>query len=164
MKHPLARVFAGYVVAAVLATLATWARYIGVDPQDVMNSSGMWAFGDLLAWGGVFTLAGALPTWWLLGWLRTQGARWDAPALVVLVLSLTAPLAVLFRYTPLSRFHDFEILAVLFQLAAPAFAIAIGIAWLNAPTPRSRACLLWAGLMQLACAVSFPIQLLLYRR
>lgn len=164
MKHPLVRVLAGYAVAAVLATLATWARYLFADPQDVNASSGMWAFGDLLAWGGVFTLAGALPTWWLLGWCRAQGARWDTPALLVLLLSLSAPLAIAFRYTPLRRFHDFEILAVLFQLAAPAFALAIGIAWLNAPTARSRTWLLWAGLMQLACAVSFPLQLALTRR
>jgi hypothetical protein len=55
-------VTAGYVGAFVLASLATALHIAATDNAQASAASGMYAFGDLLLFVGVFAVVALLPT------------------------------------------------------------------------------------------------------
>jgi hypothetical protein len=52
----------GYVGAFVVASLATVARIAATDSAQASAASGMYAFGDLMLFVGVFAVVALLPT------------------------------------------------------------------------------------------------------
>lgn len=55
-------VIAGYVAAFVIAAVAVKIHIATTDPVQASAASGMYAFGDLLLFAGVFGVLALLPT------------------------------------------------------------------------------------------------------
>lgn len=94
-------VAASYAMVVSISALLVYKRYLQYvgNPQDVAASSGMYAAGDLLLEifiGFLFLV----PTAALVFVIRKSESYYTAYAKVLLGLSLTAPLAVVFLFVP----------------------------------------------------------------
>ncbi len=139
---------AGYAVALVAAVLAVRLRDLGVDPQAVDASSGMWAFVDVVLFCTVAGILSIPPTWLLLRILRPFRG-WESGSWVLFLWSLTTPLRILTLVLMGGRGPaTANVPLVMRNTVAPAF---LGLALLgrvNAPTPGSKRRLGWAALCE----------------
>ncbi len=55
-------VLCGYVAAFVIASAAVALRIAATNPADASGARGMYAFGDLILFAGVFGIVALLPT------------------------------------------------------------------------------------------------------
>ena len=92
---------ASYAVVIVVSALLIFERYLTYvrNPQDVAASSGMYAGGDLLLEVIIFFLF-LVPTVALMFVIRKSESAYTAYAKVLLGLSVTAPLSLVFLVIP----------------------------------------------------------------
>jgi hypothetical protein len=151
----------GYVLAALIGAVAVRMRHLGVDPRDVVASSGMWAFGDsmtsLIFGGG----AALVPTFFLFRELRDRPGLWTAPSLVLLLWAVVGVIAAAIRFVPKTRggtLAMLDMVAVLRFLVAPLFAGLDAAGWLALPETRAKQRLgPAAALEMLACTPWLPL-------
>ncbi|MCM8595958.1 hypothetical protein [Accumulibacter sp.] len=150
---PLAKVavtVAGYALALLVASAVVAVYVLWTSGPDRDASGGMHAFGDGLLFLAVFSIASIPPTAAALFFLRTYRVFWIALLLAAsaVVASGLAALAVYLgarAADPGSILHQWDALAVLRILVAPAFALAFLVAGVLAPARASRVGLLVAA-------------------
>lgn len=150
-------VMIGYVIAFVLACLATGVYAVLFDSPAQQASSGMAAFGDALLFLGVFVLATLPATGLALFFLRAYPAFWyvlSSGSLVVASTSVAAlaTYVVPVRLTGNDWLANWQIFSPLRLLLAPLLALAFFVAMLFAPTRWPRSGLFCASAME---AVAF---------
>ena len=136
---PLAKVgwvFAGYVLAVVVAASAVACEIAACYALGDRDDSGMKAFGDCLLFLGVFAIASVPPTMLALRSLAPYTAFWRATSAAALVLALTA-LAASFEVIAGSPSMVVDV-AFLLVLAAPLCAVAFGLSGIFAPIRTTR--------------------------
>jgi len=121
-------VVGGYIAALLLAAVTVAIHGAVTSGPDAQASSGMYAFGDLLLFLGVFGVAGLVPTGAALFFLRPYRAFWSVTSGLGMVIALTGiGAAVLYafgRQAPApSPLASWVALAVLRLLAAPILAL-----------------------------------------
>jgi hypothetical protein len=134
----LGTVALGYVVAFAVASIAVAVRVANTSGPEAQASSGMYAFGDLVVFCGVFGVVALIPTALALYWLRTHRPFWlGLSALGVVIAATGVAAAVLFALgrqavepSPLAIWAAFSVLRI---LAAPGFAVAFLLAAVLAP-------------------------------
>jgi hypothetical protein len=148
-------VVAGYV-AAVLIALLVVRIYIGLTSGPSRDaSSGMFAFGDMIAFLATFGLAAVLPTGAALYFLRSRPGFWvplGVIALIVAATSLGALVIQLASTAPGPGLPEpaLPALAMLRILLAPLCALAFFLAGILAPVRRARLALLIAAAIEVA--------------
>ena len=148
-------VLAGYAAAVLIALLAV-RLYIGVTSGPGRDaSSGMFAFGDMLAFLATFAVAAVPATGAAFYFLRSHPGFWPPLAIIALLFAITSLIAIVVHFSsslpsPGSPAPGWSALATLRVLLAPLFAIAFFIAGLFAPVRRARLALLTATVMEFA--------------
>jgi hypothetical protein len=84
-------VVCGYVAAFTIASLIVYLRQLVTPAAALAGSPGMYAFGDLMLFAGVFTLISLIPTGMTLYFLRPFEKIWVALSVFVLAIAVTAP-------------------------------------------------------------------------
>lgn len=136
---PLAKlgwVFAGYVLAVIIAAAAVACEVAAYYALGVHDDSGMKAFGDSLLFLAVFAVASVPPTILALRSLAPYTAFWRASSAAALVLALAA-LVASFEVIAGAR-SLVDGVAFLLVLAAPLCALAFGLSGFFAPIRTSR--------------------------
>src|SRR5262245_36853269 len=147
----------GYVVAFAVASIAVAVHVAGTSGPEAQAASGMYAFGDLVLFCGVFAVVALIPTALALYWLRTHRPFWLGLAALGLTIAATGvAAAVLFAVgrqavepSPLALWAAFSVLRI---LAAPAFAMGFLLAAVLAPYRQPR--IAFAGAAAAEAAVS----------
>ncbi len=140
MRRPLG-IALGYLLAIAIGIAGAAVRYIGVDPRVVDASSGMYAFGDLLAFGFWGGLAGLVPTWFLLRELRGATGMWATLSWLALGWGVIGVAAAVVRFLPkpsAGPLTDLDGIAVLRFLPAPLGVALDALGALAAPHPAPR--------------------------
>ena len=82
-------VLAGYIIAWVAASTAVAIRVADTQGPDAQASAGMYAFGDLILFLGVFGILELFPTGLALYFLRRFERFWTVFSAAVLAFSVT---------------------------------------------------------------------------
>jgi hypothetical protein len=138
-------VVGGYIAALLLAAVAVALRVAVTSGPNAQASGGMYAFGDLLLFLGVFGVAGLVPTGAALYFLRPCRPFWDVVSGLGMVVALTGVgAAVIYAFgrpaAAPSPLAPWAALAVLRLLAAPILALVflVGAALSAFRVPRRR--------------------------
>ena len=148
-------VLGGYAAAVLLALLVV-RIYIGVTSGPSRDaSSGMFAFGDTLAFLATFALAAVLPTSAALYFLRSRPGFWMPVAVIALFVAASSPIALFIHVgaTPPGLGMPepgWTTLATLRILMGPLCALGFFLAAVFAPVRRARLALLTAAAVELA--------------
>ena len=125
-SHPLTRVglcIIGYVAAFFFGVAAVWLKNLGVSPQEMLASSGMFAFGDAITFLPVFAVAAVPPSIGLLRLIDFTPRVWRFYATGSLLIASTGLLAALLLFiragTGPSLLGTVQMFAVLRVLVAP---------------------------------------------
>lgn len=132
----------GYLLAAILATAGVWLYHslATLDPAEA--SGGMAAFGDLVLFMALFSLAALLPTAKILRLLRGSQAFWTGwSSLSLLVTATGVFMSALILAPGLVRagaFPTLDMLAPLRVLIAAPLAMIFALSALVAPGVRAK--------------------------
>lgn len=141
-------VAAGYAAALVAGGLAMWAYDASIPAAIRDASSGMYAFGSLLAGAATFGFLALVPTVMLLILLRPYTSFWNALSVTAIVgaaAGLLASLNLLFGSYPNTTLGNLGSLFALFHmLGVPLWALTIAILVFIAPGRDARLRLLVA--------------------
>ena len=146
-----------YLAAFLLASAAVAVRIAATSGPDAQASSGMYAFGDLLVFVGVFGFAALVPTAAGLYFLRSHRRVWtivSGRALAVAVTGVAAVgIYVVGRTAVDSLLATWAMATPLRLLLAPVLAPAFLVCTALAPDRRSRlSCLAAAAMEAAVCA------------
>lgn len=156
--RPLVKVgliFAGYVVAVMVASAVVAIHVAATSGPDRQGASGMYGFGDDILFLAVFGIAAVPPTGAGLFFLRPYRSFWLVLSIVALGIATTG-LAALIEYVeprtaePRSILHAWSALSPLRILVAPLFALNFFLSGLFAPNRSSRIALLVATVIEAA--------------
>ena len=148
-------VLGGYVVAVLIALLVV-RIYIGVTSGPSRDaSSGMFAFGDMLAFLATFGVAAVLPTGAALYFLRSRSGFWTPLAVAAALIAATSAAALVVHLgTPAPGpglpATAWSAAATLRILLAPLCGLAFFLAGLFAPARGARRALLVAAAVEVA--------------
>ena len=146
-------VLGGYASALLIALLVV-RIYIGATSGPARDaSSGMFAFGDMLAFLAAFGLAAVPPTCAAFYFLRSHPGFWRPFSAFALVLAATVLIALVIhlgsmRSDPGSPQPAWSAYATLRILAAPLCSLAFLLAGLCAPNRPARLALLGAAFVE----------------
>jgi hypothetical protein len=151
-------VLASYVVAFVIAFALAWLRKRSLQAVDpVQFYGGMYGFGDLLFFCGLFGALTLIPTAMALYFLRPFPKFWNFISIAALILASTAPIAVILFFL----FHGsnapgwentISFVAVVKVMATPFFAFGFLItACISPPQPRRWALFTAAAIEAAVC-------------
>jgi hypothetical protein len=136
----------GFMVAFFVATGIVWLHHLVFPLPPEEASGGMAAFGDLVLFAGVFTLAAIIPTIGLLRLLNGVRAFWSVWTIVAVLLVLTGIVSGFMYVLPsLTGAHHFPViysLAPLRILSAAPLAIGFALSGALAPPGTNRKVLL----------------------
>ncbi len=157
-RSKLLLVLGGYVLALVSAAAVVHAWQLRTSGPDAQAMSGMYAFGDLLWFVGVFCAVGSVPTALALYFLRPFPVFWRALATVSGIVAATSLMAAatyaMGRSAEYARYvGEWPSFAVLRLLAAPIFGGAFVLGGLFAPSRGPRLALLAAGTVESGVAL-----------
>lgn len=158
LRAKLLLVGSGYAVALVTATAVVHAWQLRTSGPDAQAMAGMYAFGDLLLFLGVFSAVGSVPTALALWFLRPFDVFWRALSTLSLAIAATCLVAAatyaMGRSPEYARYvGDWPGFAVLRLLVAPLFGGAFVLGGLLAPSRRPRLALLAAGALESAVSL-----------
>ena len=150
-------VIAGYIAALLIASAAVTLRIATTSEPAAQASSGMYAFGDLCLFVGLFGFFSLPPTGAALFFLRPYHRFWKAIAVLGVAAGLTAVIgAILFllgRHVAFSPLASLAAMSVFRIFIAPLFALAFLICAIFAPLRSVRFAFLAALAMEVfACA------------
>lgn len=166
----LVLIAAGYAGALIAAFAAVHVRQILTQGPEAQASSGMYAFGDVLLFIGVFAGLSMGPTAAALYFLRPFGKFWTAASITALVLSGSSWVMVIMNALnciPLinkSLRTPFEVLGLMSVGASPFPAAAFFICALPAPERLNQRLLLTAAGIEAALAAYVFVKFVLSRR
>ena len=148
-RAQLRLVAAGYAVVVAISALLVFQRYLAYvhNAQDAAAAGGMWAGGDLLLEILIFILL-LVPTAALVFVIRKSESAYTVYAKVLLGLSLTAPMSLVFLVIPvLNQWYWGD--AIIFRLFAIPLVLFVLIAsrWLARFT-RARQLISYALLIE----------------
>jgi hypothetical protein len=120
-------VIGGYIAAILLAAVIVAIHMAFMSGPDAQAASGMYAFGDMLLFLGVFGIAALVPTGIALFFLRPYRAFWSILSGLGIIIALTSIVAaVLYEFSrhravpsPLDSWVAFSMLGI---LVAPLLA------------------------------------------
>ena len=146
-------VLAGYMIAVIAASAAVAVRVANTQGLDAQASAGMYAFGDLILFLGVFGILALFPTGLALYFLRRFERFWtvfSAAALAFSVTGLCAALVIAIASTQPSRSAWGVLAAIGFwrMLIAPLLALAFVLSTFIASIRCARLTLLGATLIE----------------
>ena len=150
----IALVIGGYIFAFIVA-FAFVSIYVAVTSgPDRQGSDGMYAFGDLLLFLGVFVLAAVPATVAALLFLRPYRSFWRVASILALGIAVTGIAALIGYLLPGSTNTNsflgaWSSLSPLRILLAPLCAIAFLLCGLLAPAPSHRVALLGATVIEM---------------
>ena len=136
-------VFGGYAVAWFVASSAVYVRLLQTQDAQAQASAGMYAFGDLILFVGVFAILALFPTGLALYFLRPFGKFWTVLTTLSLAWAVTgigAAFMIAFASTqpPQSLWRAAASFGVVRMLLAPPIGTALALATFIAPTQRLR--------------------------
>jgi len=146
---------AGYVAAFLVASAALAIRLAQTSGPDAQASSGMYAFGDMFLFLGVFGVIALVPTGAALFFLRSRRILWIVLSVVALAVALTG-VAAMTLYV-VGRTADTRTalgvwagLSPLRILAAPFFTLGFFMSGVISPHRFPRMALLLAAFFEAA--------------
>jgi hypothetical protein len=164
-------VIGGYVVAFVIAFALAWLRQLTMQEVDpVQFAGGMYGFGDLLFFLGLFGALSFIPTAMALFFLRPFPKFWTFLSIAALIVAATAPLAVILFFL----FHGpnapgwadlISFVSVVKIMATPFFAIVFLVTAIISPPQPLRWALVAAAAIEAAvcaCALTYLATVVYY--
>jgi hypothetical protein len=154
METPVSRmqlrlVVASYVAVAAISALMVFARYLLYvrNPQDVAAAGGMYAGGDL-ALEVIICLLFLLPTAALVVVIRKSESAYTTYAKVLLGLTVTAPLSLIFLATPVLNQWYWGGLCIFRLFAIPIVVFVLIFSWWLTRFARARRLISYALLIE----------------
>ena len=133
----------GYAAAWFVASAAVYLRQLHTQDAQAQASAGMYAFGDLILFVGVFAVLALFPTGLALYFLRPFGKFWTTLSTAALAWAVTGlgaafMIALASTQPPQSLWRTVASFGIVRMLVAPPLATTLALATLVAPTRRLR--------------------------
>ena len=141
-------VLAGYAAAVLVAGAALGIRLLNTQGPDAQASAGMYAFGDVLLFLGVFGFAALFPTGLALYFLRHNERLWTALSLASLTLAVIGPVAAVVLQSHQGDWLIAGLLCLGQCLGAPLLALGFLVGAFLAPARRARWMLFASALIE----------------
>jgi hypothetical protein len=152
-------VMGGYAVALLIASAAVAVRLAFTQGPEAQASSGMYAFGDVIVFVGIFGVCALLPTGTALLFLRSCDSFWKVISILGVATASTGIAATLVyavgRHANSGSWAEWGAFAVLRILAAPLLVLTFTVCAFFSPNRAPRTAFVIAALME--AAVSFYI-------
>jgi hypothetical protein len=146
-------VIGGYAAAGFVASAAVYLRQLHTQDAQAQASAGMYAFGDLILFVGIFGVLALLPTGLALYFLRPFGKFWTMLSITSLAWAVTGlcaacMIALASTRPPQSLWRVVASFGVVRMLVAPPLATALALSTFIAPTRPLRWRLLGATVIE----------------
>jgi hypothetical protein len=150
----------GFAASGALAASVVWLRALAFPLPSAEASGGMAVFGDLLLFGGAFSLFAIIPTVGLLRALEASPTFWKVWSSVAALITATGLMAGVVYLAPSNtlpqQLHMINVLSPLRLLGAVPLAIGFILSALHAPESAIKKVFLsCAGIECVALAAAF---------
>jgi hypothetical protein len=154
-------VLGGYVASLLAAYAAVHVRNATLDVSPADASGGMYAFGDMLLFLGVFGVCSLVPTVLALWFLRGVPRLWTILSAIAIALAAGAVISACIlpltarTASPPAAVAAISFVALLLMFAAPILAAAFLLSAVVAPTRRTRLMLAGAAAVEVVSVLPY---------